>query len=87
MSILQYVQIGEYRSDFFGITCGVPQGSILGPKLFILYIHEICRVTNLLKCVIFADDTCTGENLKQLLEVFTAEIKKLKIWFDLNYCR
>ncbi len=59
----------------------------MGPRLFILYINDICRVTNIFKFVIFADDTnifCAGENLQQLLEVVTAEMNKIKMWFDLN---
>ena len=83
----QYVQIGEYKSASSLITCGVPQGSILGPKLFILYINDICKVSNILNFVVFADDTnifCAGENLQQLLEVVSVELGKLKLWFDLN---
>ena len=83
----QFVQIGEYKSTSLDITCGVPQGSILGPKLFILYINDICKVSNILKFIIFADDTnifCSGENLQQLLRVVSDELGKLKLWFDAN---
>ena len=83
----QYVQMGEYRSTSSPITCGVPQGSILGPKLFILYINDICKVSSILKYVVFADDTnifCAGENIQQLLEEVSVELNKLKLWFDMN---
>jgi len=83
----QFVQMGVTRSPLLDIICGVPQGSILGPKLFVLYINDICNVYKILNYVIFADDTnvfCAWENLQQLLEVVTAELSKLKLWFDVN---
>lgn len=83
----QFVQIGEHRSTCLDIICGVPQGSILGPTLFILYINDICKVSSTLNLVVFADDTnifCTGENLNQLLHDVSVDLGKLKLWFDCN---
>ena len=68
----QFVHLGEYKSKWADIVCGVPQGSVLGPILFNLYINDISKVSDILKCVLFADDTNllgTGENLQLLLDV------------------
>ena len=54
---LQCVEIDGVRSNLLKITCGVPQGSILGPLLFLLYINDIHTCTKLLKFYLFADDT------------------------------
>lgn len=81
----QFVQTHQNTSDLKNITCGVPQGSVLGPKLFILYINDIYRVLRVLKFVLFADDTnifCSGVELQQLFKTTTKEINMLKKWFD-----
>lgn len=83
----QFVQMGNHRSVSLSITCGVPQGSVLGPKLFILYLNDIFKVSNVLKFTVFADDTnvfCCGDNLQQMMEMVTIEMNKLKLWFDSN---
>ena len=59
----QYVTIDDYDSDLLHVLCGVPQGSVLGPKLFAFYVNDICNISKVLKFVLFADDTnifCSG---------------------------
>ena len=53
----QYVVFSDNFSDCQIIKCGIPQGSILGPLLFNFYINDIVNSSNLLKFILFADDT------------------------------
>jgi len=69
----------EIECDCLDVVCGEPQGSELGPVLLNLCISDISKLSNALKCVLFADDTnilVSGENL-QLLSIVTTEISKL----------
>ena len=83
----QLVNFNNVYSDQLDVICRVPQGSILGPKLFILYINDICNISKLLNFIIFADDTnifCTGNNLEETCKLISIELKKLQTWFALN---
>lgn len=73
----QHVQLNDEQSDLLRVTCGVPQGYVLGPKLFILYINDICNVSRLLPFVLFVDDA-------NLLYSVEKELATFKRWFDIN---
>ena len=59
----QYVEFNSKQSDFRILSTEVPQGSILGPLLFIIYINDINMVTTLFKPIIYADDTILSATL------------------------
>lgn len=75
-----------YKLSQRNLLCGAPQGSALGPKLFIRFINYICKVSKkLYKLNLFADDTtilCSDPKL--LLDLVSKEMTKLKACFDLN---
>ena len=83
----QFFQIDECASTLLNVTCGVPQGSILGPKLFILYINDICNASTSLKFILFADDTnefYSGVDIQTICECISRELDKLHVWLAVN---
>ena len=84
---MQFVQYNGVCSQKTVIECGVPQGSILGPLLFLIYINDICNVSSIFQLILFADDTnvfCSGKNLPYLMNQANRELNKLSDWFTAN---
>ena len=81
------VSYNKADSKYMTITCGVPQGSILGPLLFILYINDIENVSDILNPILFADDTSLFHAhtcFNTLIAEVNIEIQKISIWFHPN---
>ena len=83
----QFVNYNGYESNKMFIKCGVPQGSILGPLLFIIYINDMSSTSDVLKFILFADDTnifFSSSNLKHAQDVMNTELINLSEWFKVN---
>ena len=62
----QHVSINRYESGLAALNCGIPQGSVLGPLLFLLYINDLNQAIKFCKVHHFADDTnllCLGNSV------------------------
>ena len=83
----QFVSCSFGKSGNEDVKCGVPQGSMLGPLLFIIYMNDICYTSKLLKTILFADDITffySHKDVKTLCETVDSELKEVCNWFRAN---
>ena len=83
----QYVNVLDTKSDELPVEFGVPQGSVLGPLLFILYINDICNISTNGKFVLFADDTnifVAAESISKVYEIANRVLKAVCNYMEVN---
>ena len=83
----QYVHANGVDSQIKTIDCGVPQGSLLGPLLFIIYINDFHRSSDNLSFILFADDSnlfYSHPDPNVLLRTVNCELKKVAEWIKAN---
>ena len=83
----QRCQLNGMLSDQRGITCGIPQGSILGPLLFIIYINDLPNCLEQATPRMFADDTsltAVGKTLNEAEEIANKDLNNVKAWLSSN---
>ena len=69
------------------ITCVVPQGTVFGALLFLVYINDLINSTTKLSTILFADDTnmfCSGKDMNELEITVNSELARVQEWLTLN---
>ena len=83
----QFVSISGFNSDYKTVKHGVPQGSVLGPLLFLIFINDLNIAIKHSETFHFADDTCLliiKDSVKQINKVVNKDLKFLVQWLNAN---
>jgi len=84
---IQTVSLGSTESNVLPVTHGVPQGSVLGPLLFLLYINDFHNSSNVLEFHLFADDPnlfYKSKTLESLEKTINNQLKHVHTWLCAN---
>ena len=79
----QYVSVNGHTSEYLNISCGVPQGSVLGTLLFLIDINDLPSVSKHLRFYLSADDTniyFEAKDLKTLQKIMNRKLRHVKKW-------
>ena len=79
----QFVSINGFNSDHQNIACGVPQGSVLGPLLFLIFINDLNVAIRNSSTFHFADDTCflnIKSTIKEINKHVNKDLRSLSKW-------
>ena len=87
----QYVQIDNVKSNPHSVSCGIPQGSLMGPLLFNIFINDIINATTKFTLIMYADDTTLVSHLEnfdatniKIESEINQEISKVNTWLLSN---
>ena len=83
----QFVEYNGASSSQSDIICGVPQGSILGPLLFLIYINDLAHASEKIFSILFADDSnlfLSGKDPDQLIRTMNVELIHIVKWLQVN---
>ena len=88
----QYVNLHDVNSNVLPMNTGVPQGSILGPLLFIIYINDFAKASDIFDYICHADDTTLFSTLHKLVNaqntypdiIINIELSKINQWLEIN---
>lgn len=84
---MQFVSWNSTSSDFKSISCGVPQRSILGLLLFLIYVNDLYMTSSKTSFILSADDSnifLSGKNGPKLILEINTELRKVDTWFKAN---
>ena len=84
---VQFVTYNGFKSSNGDIKCGVPQGSILGPLLFLIYINDLATVSKACLSILFADDSnvfISGKDVEVMCEKLNNDMENIRQWLCCN---